>query len=84
MLAKPNSLKGDSVVVIGLGRFGASLARSLVASGHEVLAMDTDAEVVQALACELPHVVQADSTDEALPSLSPAASACAAPWPKAA
>ena len=32
MLAKPNSLKCDSVVVIGLGRFGASVARSLVAS----------------------------------------------------
>lgn len=71
MLAKPNSVKGDSVVVIGLGRFGASVARSLVASGHEVLAMDADGEVVQALASELPHVVQADSTDlQALQQLS--------------
>ena len=71
MLAKPNSMQGDSVVVIGLGRFGASVARSLVASGHEVLAIDADEEVVQDLAHELPHVVQADSTDlQALQQLS--------------
>lgn len=55
--------KGDSVVVIGLGRFGAAVARSLVASGHEVLAMDANEEVVQDLAHELPHVVKADSTE---------------------
>lgn len=71
MLAKPNSMKGDSVVVIGLGRFGASVARSLVASGHEVLAIDANEEVVQDMAHELPHVVQADSTDlQALQQLS--------------
>lgn len=62
-MAKSNSTRGDSVVVIGLGRFGASVARSLVASGHEVLALDADEETVQALASELPHVVKADSTD---------------------
>lgn len=70
-MAKPNSVKGDSVVVIGLGRFGASVARSLVASGHEVLAMDADEDIVQELASELPHVVRADSTDlQALQQLS--------------
>ncbi len=70
-MAKSNSVKGDSVVVIGLGRFGASVARSLVASGHEVLAMDASEEVVQELAAELPHVVRADSTDlQALQQLS--------------
>jgi len=51
------------VVVIGLGRFGTSVARSLVASGHEVLAIDEDEELVQSLAGELPHVVRADATD---------------------
>lgn len=62
-MAKSKSTAGDSVVVIGLGRFGASVARSLVAAGHEVLAMDTLEDVVQELAHELPHVVQADSTE---------------------
>ena len=59
----PSVLRGDSVVVIGLGRFGSSVARSLVASGHEVLAIEENEELVQAMASELPHVVQADATD---------------------
>lgn len=62
-MAKPFSTRGDSVVVIGLGRFGSSVARSLVASGHEVLGIDEDEERVQALAGELSHVVRADATD---------------------
>ena len=62
-MAKSNSTRGDSVVVIGLGRFGAAVARALVAAGHEVLAMDASEEVVQDLAHELPHVVKADSTE---------------------
>ena len=33
-------------LVLGLGRFGGSLARSLCLMGHEVLAVDTDAETV--------------------------------------
>ena len=70
-MAESNIQKGDSVVVIGLGRFGTSVARSLVASGHEVLAIDAREEVVQDLAHELPHVVKADSTElKALQQLS--------------
>ena len=53
----------DSVVVIGLGRFGSGVARALAELGHDVLAMDTNADVVQANSGELGHVVQADATD---------------------
>jgi trk system potassium uptake protein TrkA len=53
----------DSVVVIGLGRFGVAVARSLCALGHDVLAIDHDAATVQQLADDLPHLVQADATD---------------------
>ncbi len=63
MSANPHSSRGDSVVVIGLGRFGSAVAKALVAMGHDVLAMDADEDVVQSLAGELPHVVQADSTE---------------------
>lgn len=55
----------DSVVVIGLGRFGGQVAEALVRLGHEVLAIDEDLAIVQQWADRLTHVVQADSTDEA-------------------
>jgi trk system potassium uptake protein TrkA len=52
------------IVVIGLGRFGSSLAYTLVGMGFEVLGVDADAERVQEHAGALTHVVQADSTSE--------------------
>ena len=36
--------KGDSVVVIGLGRFGSSVGQSLMRLGHDVMGIDRDAE----------------------------------------
>jgi len=51
------------VLIVGLGRFGYSVAKSLVAMGQEVLAIDTDPILVQRYADELTHVVEADATD---------------------
>jgi trk system potassium uptake protein TrkA len=53
----------DDVLIIGLGRFGRSLASTLTRLGHGVLGVDTDAAVVQSASLELTHVVQADATD---------------------
>ena len=50
--------------MIGLGRFGRSLALELVAHGEEVLGIDADPKIVGALAGRLTHVVEADSTNE--------------------
>lgn len=50
-------------LVIGLGRFGSSLAGSLVEQGHDVMAADIDFNRVQMLSSELPHVVQLDATN---------------------
>jgi len=55
-----------NVIVIGLGRFGSSLARELMRTGHEVLGVDTDEKLVQQMAQELTHTVKADCTDEAV------------------
>ncbi|MFJ2029670.1 potassium channel family protein [Streptosporangium sp. NPDC087985] len=55
--------RNDPVVVVGLGRFGSSLAVELVHRGTEVLAIDSRPKVVQSMAARLPHVVVADSTD---------------------
>jgi len=52
------------VVVIGLGRFGSSLASTLIDMGHEVLGLDADADRVQQHAGLLTHVAQADTTNE--------------------
>ncbi len=56
--------EASSIVVIGLGRFGTSLALELLRGGREVLGIDADARTVQNLSDELSDVVQADSTDE--------------------
>jgi trk system potassium uptake protein TrkA len=56
--------QADSVAVIGLGRFGGSLALELEAQGTEVLGIDSDEEIVQSYNGRLTHVVRADSTKE--------------------
>ncbi len=53
----------DSVAVIGLGRFGSAVAETLVHLGHEVLGIDENAGLVQALSDRLAHVVQADTSN---------------------
>ncbi|MBC7343095.1 MAG: TrkA family potassium uptake protein [Clostridia bacterium] len=50
--------------VIGLGRFGSSVARTLAQMGHEVLAIDTSEERVDAISQEVTRAVQLDAMDE--------------------
>jgi trk system potassium uptake protein len=50
--------------VIGLGRFGYSVAQTLVAKGGEVLAIDKDEEKIQAISDIATFAVQCDATDE--------------------
>jgi trk system potassium uptake protein TrkA len=51
-------------VVIGLGRFGASISKELMKLGYEVLGIDKDEEAVNEMSDELTCTVVADSTDE--------------------
>ena len=53
-----------SYVVIGLGRFGQTLARQLCLLGAEVLAMDTNNDLVQQVADEVTHAVVGDAQDK--------------------
>lgn len=53
----------QSVLVIGLGRFGAAAARELMALGHEVLAVDRDEARVNEIASDVTHAIQADASD---------------------
>ncbi|GAA3725960.1 TrkA family potassium uptake protein [Salinactinospora qingdaonensis] len=52
------------MLVIGLGRFGSSLAMELMTHGWEVLGLDSNPRLVQAYAETLTHTVTADSTDD--------------------
>ncbi|CAN5755831.1 TrkA family potassium uptake protein [soil metagenome] len=54
----------QQVIVVGLGRFGSAAARELNALGHEVLAVDADETVINDIAPEVTHAVQADASDE--------------------
>ena len=55
---------GQQVIVVGLGRFGSAAARELHALGHEVLAVDASETVINEIAAEVTHAVQADASDE--------------------
>jgi len=59
-------IKGRSkqFVVIGLGRFGTSVAQTLSTLGHDVLAMDKDEHAVQVIMQDVTQAVQADARDE--------------------
>jgi len=50
--------------VIGLGRFGLSVATNIEKRGFPVLAIDSDKEIIERVKDKLLHVIQADATDE--------------------
>lgn len=56
--------KNKQFAVIGLGRFGTSVALTLHQMGFEVLAVDENEERVQEFSDSVTHVIQADTTDE--------------------
>ena len=51
-------------VVIGLGRFGSSIATTLYSLGNDVLVIDKNEDLVEDIADKVTHAVQADATDE--------------------
>ena len=51
-------------VVIGAGKFGSNLARTLFQEGHEVLVLDKDPSRINEIADYVTHAVIGDSTDE--------------------
>lgn len=59
------SKKTREFLVVGLGRFGTSLARSLVHQGHDVLGIDMDYQRVQTLSSEIPNVIHINAANKA-------------------
>jgi trk system potassium uptake protein TrkA len=58
-------MKRKQFAIIGLGRFGGSICKTLIQLGHEVLAIDVDDNKVSKFANTATQAVQLDSTDEA-------------------
>lgn len=56
----------SAYIVMGLGRFGSEVALRLCDQGCEVLAMDTNPDLVQHVADRVTHAVVADATDKAV------------------
>ena len=57
-------MKVKQFLVIGVGRFGSALATTLFDLGHEVVAIDTKEESIEAIMNEVTHAAMMDSTDE--------------------
>mgnify|MGYP001506409639 CR=1 FL=1 len=66
MLWGDGKSKPQTIAVVGLGRFGGSVADALTRLGHEVLGIDEDGAVVAGWRDRLAHAVEADGTDDAV------------------
>ncbi|TCX48920.1 TrkA family potassium uptake protein [Dehalobacter sp. 14DCB1] len=56
--------KDKQFVVVGVGRFGESVATSLYKAGHEVLVIDNSEKAIQDIADRVTHAIQLDARDE--------------------
>ncbi len=56
-------MANNDFVVFGIGKFGKSVAQTLAENGKEVLAIDSNEEVIQDISDYVTHAVQADVTD---------------------
>lgn len=50
-------------IVVGLGNFGSTVAKTLAEQGHDVIAIDIDGDLVDRLASFVSQAVVADATD---------------------
>lgn len=56
--------KNKQFLIVGLGLFGTSVAKTLYNLGYDVFAMDSDENLVQNLSSQLPYVVCGDASDK--------------------
>ncbi|MDR3263836.1 MAG: TrkA family potassium uptake protein [Clostridiales bacterium] len=61
---KKTLTKNSQYIVIGLGRFGQAVARTLYQMGKDVLAVDTDRELINDAESYSTHAVAADASEE--------------------
>ena len=54
------------ILVVGLGRFGRSVARALSGSGHVVIVVDVSERAIQSVGDDVDQAVEGDATNEAV------------------
>lgn len=57
-------MAGKTFAIIGMGRFGSSVAKTLYEMGYDVMAIDANEERIQEHIQHVTYAVQADTTDE--------------------
>ncbi len=57
-------MEKKSIAIIGLGRFGMTMAKAIAEMDHEVMGIDIDEDVVQRISPYITHAAVADTTDE--------------------
>lgn len=63
ILSRHNKIDLDSVMVIGLGRFGSAVADELISHGVDVLGIDTSTRIIQEHRTQLTEAIVADTTE---------------------
>lgn len=53
------------IIVIGCGRFGSSVAKTLTKLGHDVMVIDQNHDIIKDMSEHVAHAVQMDTLDEA-------------------
>lgn len=57
-------MAAEKFAVIGIGQFGTAIAKALSKRGSEVLAIDRNSEIIDAIADEVAYAVTMDATDK--------------------
>ena len=53
------------IIVIGCGRFGTAVSKTLTKLGHDVMVIDQNHEIIKEISEDVAHAVQMDALDEA-------------------
>ena len=57
-------MAGNKYAVIGIGQFGKAIAKAISAKGYEVMAIDSDPEIIDSIGDDVAYAVALDATDK--------------------
>lgn len=57
-------MSGNKYAVIGIGQFGKAIAKAISAKGYEVMAIDSNHEIIDSIGDDVAYAVALDATDK--------------------